>query len=124
MGENDYKMENLKTTIEHGIYNIDHSILHRQVVEVATDWFLDKYHMQNPDKTIKIDLTDYKMLNCWGESYKQDENFMVFRNEVSHHVYNLNTSWLVVQTKYDITHTQLIRKIDRLRRTNHRHCVW
>ena len=67
-------MENLKTTIEHGIYNVDHSILHRQVVEVATDWFLDKYLMQNPDKTIKIDLTDYKMLNCWGESYRQDEN--------------------------------------------------
>jgi len=77
MGENNNKMENLKTTIEHGIYNVDHSILHRQVVEVATDWFLDKYHMQNPDKTIKIDLTDYKMLNCWGESYKQDEDFYV-----------------------------------------------
>lgn len=67
-------MENLKTTIEHGVYNIDHSILHRQVVEVATDWFLDKFNIQNPEKTIKINLTDYKMLKCWGESYKEEGN--------------------------------------------------
>ena len=72
-------MENLKTKIEHGIYNVDHSILHRQVVEVATDWFLDKFNIQNPEKTIKINLTDYKMLKCWGESYKEEdvENYFV-----------------------------------------------
>ena len=79
MGKGNSKMENLKTTIEHGIYNVDHSILHRQVVEVATDWFLDKYHMQDPDMTIKIDLTDYKYveLQFGVNHFKQDENFYV-----------------------------------------------
>lgn len=72
-------MENLKTTIEHGIYNVDHPIHYRQIVEVATDWFLDKFNIQNPEKTIKINLTDYKMLKCWGESYKEEdvENYFV-----------------------------------------------
>jgi hypothetical protein len=36
-------MGHMKTNIEHGIYNIDHPILYRQIVEVVTDWFLDKY---------------------------------------------------------------------------------
>ena len=57
----------MKTTIEHGVYSIDHQVHYRQIVEVATDWFLDKYNIQNPEKTIKINLSDYKMLNCWGE---------------------------------------------------------
>jgi hypothetical protein len=78
MGENDYKMENLKTTIEHGIYNVDHSILHRQVVEVATDWFLDKYNMQDPEMTIKMNLTDSKNLKCWGESFQVDYSLKIY----------------------------------------------
>jgi hypothetical protein len=70
-------MENLKTTIEHGTYSVDHPIEYRQIVEVATDWFLDRYNIQNPETKIKVNLVSYNSLKCWGESYKQDENYFV-----------------------------------------------
>ena len=47
----------------HGLYSIDHNIEYRQIVDVASDWFLDKYNMQDPDMTIKMNLTNSTNLN-------------------------------------------------------------
>tara|TARA_R110002020_G_scaffold227088_1_gene437710 strand:+ start:882 stop:1271 length:390 start_codon:yes stop_codon:yes gene_type:complete len=71
-------MENLKTHIMHGLYSIDHNIEYRQIVEVASDWFLDKYNMQDPEMTIKMNLTNSKTLKCWGESFQVDSGLKIY----------------------------------------------
>ena len=86
MGKGNGKMgimkDRFKTNIEHGSYNVDHQILYRQIVEIATDWFLTKHALHDPRATITIHLTNYKKLSCWGESFEVDDENMGVKSYV------------------------------------------
>ena len=62
-----------KTTIKHETYDIHYHTNHRQIVEVAIDWFLTKYDLHNSSHFISVRLTKYDKLQCWGESFQVDD---------------------------------------------------
>jgi hypothetical protein len=57
----------------HGHYDISWKLGYRKLVEDIIDWFLTKFDLHDPSHSIKINLSNYDKLQCWGETFQVDD---------------------------------------------------
>ena len=94
------------TSITHGIYNIDHDINYRQVAESAIQWFFTKFDLHNPSYLIRLNLTKYEDLQCWGESFQVDDIVYERREYVISISTDQNFRDFVATLMHELVHVQ------------------
>ena len=95
-----------KTSIKHETYDIHYHTNHRQIVEVAIDWFLTKYDLHNSSHVMNVRLTKYDKLQCWGESFQVDDLALKRREYVISVATDQNFRDFIATLMHELVHVQ------------------